>query len=160
MRFDNDFWGSGGRALQLGERFDYDDIVTINWIGGFLQGRYEEGPLSSFAVAGYSRIKYTFEDFFTDDGNGRPFATSPSPIGGYQVKGGANYRLNEVFSVFASIGRVSKVPVFDGVIDAISGSINPDPQNESFMGVETGVKFSIFGQKGYSKVESLSYSME
>jgi outer membrane cobalamin receptor len=152
LRFDNDFWGSGGRAVQLGERFDYNDFVTVNWIGGFLQGRYEAGSLSSFAVVGYSRIKYTFEDFFTDDGNGRPFTASPSPIGGYQVKGGANYRLNEVFSVYASIGRVSKVPVFDGVIDAISGSVNPDPQNESFIGVESGLNFRSLDRRVTAKL--------
>ncbi len=152
LRFDNDFWGPGGRVVQLGERFHYNDLTTVNWIGGFLQGRYETGPLSSFAVVGYSRIKYSFEDFFTDDGHGRPLTASPSPIGGYQVKGGANYRLNNTFSVYASIGRISKVPVFDGVIDAISGSINPDPQNESFIGIEGGMNFRSLDRKVTAKL--------
>ncbi len=152
LRFDNDFWGPGGRVVQLGERFHYNDLTTVNWIGGFLQGRYETGPLSSFAVVSYSRIKYSFEDFFTDDGHGRPFAASPSPIGGYQVKGGANYRLNNTFSVYASIGRISKAPVFDGVIDAISGSVNPDPQNESFIGIESGMNFRSLDRKVTAKL--------
>lgn len=137
LRFDSDYWGPSGRILAPGDRFDYNDITTVNWLGGFAQGQYEKGPLAGFAVIGYSGIRYTFEDFFTNDG-GRPFRVAPDPIRGYQVKGGATYNLTGNLSVFASAGRVSKVPVFDGVVDAISGAVNPDPQNETFMGLEAG----------------------
>ena len=147
VQFDSDFWKPRGRVLKLGDRFDYNDIVTVNWIGGFLQGRYQTDTFSSFAVAGYSSIKYTFEDFFTDDGTGNPFTASPAPIGGYQVKGGANYRLNDALSVYVSLGTVSKVPVFDGVIDAPTGTIYPDPQNETFIGIESGLNFQSLDRK-------------
>ena len=152
MRFDSDFWGPEGRAVQLGDRFDYNDITTVDWIGGFLQSQYGAGPFTSFAVAGYSIVKYSFEDFFTDDGTGRSFAASPGRISGYQIKGGATYSLSDEISVFASAGHVSKVPVFDGVIDAVSGSVNPDPQNESFMGLETGGSFRTRDRKMTAKL--------
>ncbi len=140
LRFDSDYWGASGRILAPGDRFDYNDITTVSWLGGFAQGQFQRGPLAGFAVVGYSGIRYTFEDFFSDDG-GRPFRVTPDPIRGYQVKGGATYSLAGGLSVFASAGQVSKVPVFDGVVDAISGSVNPDPQNETFLGLEAGGTF-------------------
>ena len=123
--------------MQLGDKFDYNDVVTVNWLGGFAQGQYQHGPLSGFAVVGYSGIRYTFEDFFTKH-NGQPFYVAPDPMSGYQFKGGVAYNLTPSLSVFASAGHIAKVPVFDGVIDAISGSVNPDPQNETFVGMEAG----------------------
>ena len=149
---DSDFWGPEGRVLKLGERFEYNDEVTVDWIGAFLQGQYDAGPWSSFAVAGYSRVKYSFEDFFTDDGKGGFFTASPPSIGGYQIKGGASYALNDAISIYGNVGHVSKVPVFDGVIDAISGSINPAPQNETFFGVESGLNFRSLDRKMTAKL--------
>ena len=149
---DSDFWGPEGRVLQLGERFEYNDQVTVDWIGGFLQGQYDTGSWSSFAVAGYSSVKYSFEDFFADDGNGGFFTASPPSIGGYQIKGGTSYSLNDAVSIYVNAGYISKVPVFDGVIDAISGSINPDPQNETFVGIESGMSFRSLNRKMTAKL--------
>ena len=140
LRSDSDYWGESGRVLQLGDRFDYNDVVTVDWLGGFAQGQYARGPLAGFVVVGYSGIAYTFEDFFTDDG-GRPFRAAPDPMYGFQVKGGLTHNVSEDLSIFASAGHVSKAPVFDGVIDAISGSVNPNPKNETFMGMEAGGTF-------------------
>ena len=151
-RGDSDFWEPEGRVLKLGERFEYNDEVAINWIGGFLQGQYDAGPWSGFAVAGYSSVEYSFEDFFTDDGNGEFLTASPPSIGGYQIKGGVSYGLSDALSIYGNVGHVSKVPVFDGVIDAISGSINPDPQNEIFFGVESGMSFRSLNRKMTAKL--------
>lgn len=151
-RTDSEFWGEQGRILKLGDRFDYNDLVTVNWIGGFLQGQYDTGSWNSFAVAGYSSIQYSFENYFKDDGKGNPFKTEPSSIGGFQIKGGTSYRLNEIFTMYANLGYVSKVPVFDGVIDAISGSVNPDPQNETFVGIESGLNYQSMDRKLMAKL--------
>ena len=105
----------------MGDRFNYDDVTTVDWLGGFVQGQYDAGPWTGFAVLGFSGIQYSWVDYFADRGDGRPFQANPDPIYGNQVKGGVTYELTPALSVFASAGRISKVPVFDGVVDAISG---------------------------------------
>ena len=39
------------------------------------------------------------------------------------------------------VGIVSKVPIFDGVIDDDAGVLNPDPKNEKFKSFEGGMTF-------------------
>ncbi|MDE2957794.1 MAG: TonB-dependent receptor [Bacteroidota bacterium] len=141
LRADNEFWGPGGRIVGLGERFHYNDMSTVGWIGGFLQGKLDRGPLSGFGVIGYSAVRYTFEDFFRDDGAGQSFTLEAPAIGAYQIKGGLSYSLTGTLSVYASAGRVSRVPVFDAVIESTSGALNPDPRNEGFLGFEAGGNF-------------------
>ena len=152
LRFDNDFWGDNGKVLVLGDRFEYNDITTVNWIGGFLQGKLDWGRFEGFGVVGYSTVKYTLEDFFKDNGTGQPFTAAPPSIGAYQAKGGLSYSVSEDLSVFVNAGRVSKAPVYDGVIDAITGAVNPDPQNEVFLGFEAGGIYSFPGRTFETKL--------
>ena len=43
--------------------------------------------------------------------------------------------------MFANAGVISKVPIFDGVIDDNNGTLNPDPENEKFLSYEAGAQF-------------------
>jgi outer membrane receptor for Fe3+-dicitrate len=43
--------------------------------------------------------------------------------------------------VYANAGWVSKVPIFDGVIDDVTGTLNSDPKNEEFVSVEAGLMY-------------------
>ena len=140
LRFDNDFWGSGGKQLQAGDKFDYNNTNTVNWIGGFVQGEYTKDELTTYGMAGYSLVKYTFEDLFRDDG-GSPFKAESDNIGGYQIKGGASYATNDNISFYGNAGVVSKVPIFDGAIDDQTGTLNPDPKNEQFIAFEAGATY-------------------
>ncbi len=152
QRFDSDFWGGGGKALQPGDKFDYNNTNTVDWLGAFAQGEYTKDALSAYGMAGYSLVKYTYEDLFKDDGTGSTFQTESDNIGGYQVKGGASYATNDNLSVFANAGLVSKVPIFDGAIDDITGTLNPDPQNEQFIALEAGGTFRSTDRKFAGKV--------
>ena len=140
-RYDNDFWGSDGKALQPGDRFHYNNTNTVDWIGGFAQGEYATDRASAYGMFGYSSIKYTYLDLFRDDGTGNPFFVETKALTGFQLKGGASYLTSDLLSIFANVGLVSKVPIFDGAIDDITGTLNPDPQNEQFLSVELGSAF-------------------
>ena len=141
QRFDSDFWGENGKLLQLGDRFNYNTTNTVDWLGGFVQGAYTSGGIYVYGMAGYSTIKYSHEDHFRDAGDGSTFTIATDRIGGYQIKGGASYLVNDMISVFVNAGLVSKVPILDGALNDITGVLNPDPQNEQFRALETGISF-------------------
>ena len=55
--------------------------------------------------------------------------------------------LNPEWSAYGNAGWVSKVPIFDGVIDDNSGVINPNPENETFVSFEAGTRFRSLNRK-------------
>ena len=142
LRFDSDFWGPDGRVLAPGDRFDYYNTNTVDWLGGYLQGQHATGALTAYAMAGYSTVRYAYTDHFRDTGSGSPFSARSGPIGGYQLKGGASHSLSPHVSAFVNAGLVSKVPIFDGAIDDITGVVNPQPHNERFLALEAGLTLS------------------
>ena len=126
----------------LGDRVDYDFTNTVNWFGGYLQGEYSNGNLTAYGTAGYSIIKYNYTNHFKMAENGSDELTAESDgIGGYQIKGGLSYTFTETVSAFANAGLVSKVPIFDAVINDRDGTIAKDPENEKFNSLEAGVMF-------------------
>lgn len=141
QRYDSDFWGESGKLLKSGDRFHYNNTNTVDWIGGYAQGAYSSGGVYVYGMAGYSSIKYAHEDHFRDSGNGSKFTLESDRIGGLQVKGGASYLTGNGISMFVNLGLVSKVPIFDGAINDITGILNPDPQNEQFQAFEAGVSY-------------------
>jgi len=141
QRYDSDFWGENGKVLQAGDRFNYYNTNTVDWLGGYVQGAFDTGTLYVYGMAGYSTIKYAYKDHFRDAGNGTPFTLETDQIGGYQIKGGASYAMNDRVSVFVNAGLVSKVPILDGALNDITGVLNPNPKNEQFQALEAGVSF-------------------
>ncbi len=138
----SDFDSEGEYNKVLGDRIDYDFTNTVNWFGGYLQGEYSNGNLTAYGTAGYSIIKYNYTNHFKMAENSSDELTAESDgIGGYQVKGGLSYTFTETVSAFANAGLVSKVPIFDAVINDRDGTIAKDPENEKFTSLEAGVMF-------------------
>jgi len=140
-RTDSDFWPEDGQLLQPGDKFNYSNTNTVDWIGGYLQGAYTSGPFYAYGMGGYSTIKYSHEDHFRDAGDGTAFTLETDRIGGYQIKGGASYELSPMVSAFVNAGLVSKVPILDGALNDITGVLNPDPKNEQFQAIEAGLSY-------------------
>lgn len=139
----SEFWDTGADTqLGLGDKVDYYNTNTVDWLGLFAQGQYEKGPFTAFLVAGYSNISYGMEDFFrrAAPGSNETFKLEKNNITGDQFKGGINYEFTKNFSGFANLGFVSKVPNFDGAINDVSGVI-VDAPNEEFTSGEVGVRF-------------------
>ena len=126
----------------LGDKIAYDFTNTVNWMGGYLQGEYSYGDLTAYATAGYSTIKYNYTNHFAKAKNSNDELTAETDgIGGYQAKGGFSYRFTNTLNAFVNAGYVSKVPIFDAVINDRDGTVAADPENEKFTSFEGGLMF-------------------
>lgn len=141
----NDFGSQLG--LGLGDKIAYHNTNTVDWIGGFVQAEYKMEKFSIYATGGYSTIKYNYLNHFIAGEDGNELQANTDWIGGYQIKGGANYNISETFSVFANVGLISKVPIFDAVIDDYDGTVAENPENEEFTAIEGGAIFSSLDDK-------------
>jgi hypothetical protein len=135
----NEFDSPSQYNKMLGDRIDYDFTNTVNWIGGYGQAEYNYGNVTFYGMAGYSMIKYNYTNHFRKaEGSNDELTAETDWIGGYQAKGGFSYRFTETLSAFANAGYVSKVPIFDAVINDRDGTIATDPENEKFTSFELG----------------------
>jgi iron complex outermembrane receptor protein len=135
------------QRVGLGDRIDYNFTNTVDWIGFFGQGEYKKDLVSAYGMAGYSIIKYNYTNHFRDDGTGKETTAETDWISGAQVKGGASYRLRDDVDIFANAGYVSKVPIFDDVINDRTGTKAEDPKNEKFTSIEGGANYRTLAGK-------------
>ena len=63
------------------------------------------------------------------------------------MKGGAVRNLNPEWSAYGNVGLVSKVPIFDGVIDDVNGLPIDNPKNETFTSFEAGTRYRSLGRR-------------
>lgn len=138
----NEFDKEGDYNKGLGDKIAYNFTNNVNWIGGYLQGEYSYGSITAYGTAGYSIIKYNYKNHFRKAKDSDSELTAESDaIGGYQAKGGLSYRFTETLNAFANVGYVSKVPIFDAVINDRDGTVADDPENEKFTSIEGGLMF-------------------
>lgn len=126
---------------KLGDKIDYDFTNTVNWIGGYAQGEYIMDQFTFYATTGVSAIKYDYINNFRKGADGNKLTAETDMITGFQLKGGASFRATRALDVFANAGFVSKVPIFDQVINDRNGTIAEDPVNEKFLSAEAGVNW-------------------
>jgi len=131
----------------LGDKIAYNNTNTVDWFGGFAQGEYSKDKITAYGTLGWSMISYTYTDHFTKDTDGSELFSETDFIHGYQVKGGASYRMTATNSVYANAGYVSKVPIFDQVISDRDGRVALDPTNETFISFEAGTNNKLFDNK-------------
>jgi iron complex outermembrane recepter protein len=139
----NDFESGTEYYKRLGDKIDYDNTNTVNWLGGYVQAEYTKQLYTLYGTAGYSVIKYDYVDHFKMDETGSEREVKTDWIGGYQFKGGASYRMSESVDVFANAGYVSKVPIFDQVINDVNGTKVDNPKNEKFVSLEAGINSKL-----------------
>mgnify|MGYP005843611139 CR=1 FL=1 len=136
---------------QLGDRIDYNNTNKVNWYGGYLQGEYTKDKYTLYANAALSTIKYDYTDHFKTqipgDLSSGELKQETDYILGYQLKGGASYRFTNEWSVFGNVGYVSKVPIFDQVINDVNGTKVDNPKNEKFLSFELGVNSLLLQNK-------------
>ncbi len=141
----SEFWNeAAGEGLRgLGDKINYHNENQVKWIGAHLQAQRTTQAGSFYAMTGVSMISYNFTDFFKrSPTNASDFLTLESGnLYGSQVKGGVVRNVTEEWSLYGNAGYVSKVPIFDGVIDDVSAILNDDPKNETFRSFEVGARF-------------------
>lgn len=134
----SDFWTGDDEVRGLGDKIDYNFDNTVDWFGGFAQGEYRQDGVSAYGMVGLSNIKYGYTNNFVAGDDGNPLTSESDNILGVQIKGGGLAAVNDNVDLYANLGYVSKVPIFDGVIDDRAGITNVDPKNEKFYSVEFG----------------------
>ncbi len=132
------------KRVGLGDKIAYNFTNNVNWIGGYLQGEYQTDDYSVYATVGMTNIKYKHHNYFVEDPEsaGQMLIRESGNIQGGQVKLGGLYSINSNFDVYGNFGLISKVPIFDNVIDDRSGAVNEDPVNEKYYFYEGGVRYS------------------
>ncbi|MCF7841399.1 MAG: TonB-dependent receptor [Lentisphaeria bacterium] len=137
---------------KLGDKVAYNFTNNVDWFGVFAQGEYKTGPLTAFGMYGWSQIQYKYTNHFWDASNdgisgnenddGELYMESPKISAG-QIKGGASFEVMSGLRLFANLGFVNKVPIFDNVIDDYNGAINDDPKPEKFTSYEGGLDYRV-----------------
>ena len=125
-----------GKVVRLGDEIAYHNSTTVDWIGGFVQGKYDVSKFNLYGMAGLSSIKYSYQDHFTVENE----KIVSDAISTFQVKGGGVYNLDDRMSAFANVGYVEKPPIMDNVI-YYDGTVATDPDNEKFTLLEYGGKY-------------------
>ena len=132
----------------LGDRIDYNNTNTVNWLGGYVQGEYTKDKFTVFAIVGYSSVRYDYTDHFKkDEITGKELNLVVDWTSGYQIKGGASFRTSETVHLYVNGGYVSKVPLFDQVISDVNGTFIENPTNEKFLSFEAGANTTFLQNK-------------
>lgn len=135
---DNSNVNNPNNRAKVGDKISYYNDGLVLWEGGFVQGEYKAGSLAAFVSLAASNTSYKRIDHFLYLKGSDNYETDYVNFFGYQVKGGANYNLNENHNVFANVGYFEKAPFFNAVFLNNQNVVNPEAQNEKIMSAELG----------------------
>ena len=123
------------------QKIVYFNVGKVNWLGFFGQVEYSTEKLSTFVQGSWSRQGFQRIDYFKYADND-PMQTSKwVNLPGYNIKGGANYNINDKHNVFINAGLYSKQPLFRAVFPNYTNDPNPDLTNEKIKAFEAGYGF-------------------
>ena len=107
----------GGKTLGQEEHIGYSNDGEVLWYSGFGQVEFTKNNFSAFIQGSVSNQAYRrIDNFVKEDGTTKQQGqfvdtkTSFKNLIGYNVKGGANYNINENHNVFANVGFYSNQP--------------------------------------------------
>ncbi|MDP5105824.1 MAG: TonB-dependent receptor [Polaribacter sp.] len=141
--YDNSNVNNPNAALQVGDKYGYHNDGKVGWLGFFGQLEYGTENFDAFLSTSFQRSTYQRIDYFQYDLSteaGRDIATTDKiGLNGYSIKGGANYRIDDVQNVFTNIGYFERPANFDAVFQNFNNtSVNPDAENEKIFSIELG----------------------
>lgn len=123
------------------EKIDYNNNGYVRWYGAFTQLEYSTERLSAFVQGAVSQQGFSREDLFQYKNDDPLQKTKFENILGGNVKGGANFNINDHHNVFANAGYYSKQPFFNAVYPNNKSIINGNLVNEKIIGFEAGYGF-------------------
>ena len=148
--FDDNNVNNPNAALSVGDKMGYNNDGEVGWLGFFGQLEYGIDNFNAFVSTSvqktsYQRIEYFLYDLSTEAG--RDLATSDKiNLNGYSIKGGANFKLDDVQNVFANIGYFERPAIFTAVFNGYNNTkINADAENEKVFSMELG--YGLRGEK-------------
>ncbi len=138
----------GGKTLGQEEHIGYSNDGEVLWYSGFGQVEFTKNNFSAFIQGSVSNHAYRrIDNFVKEDGTTKQQGqfvdtkTSFKNLIGYNVKGGANYNINENHNVFANVGFYSKQPFMSAVYPNNQQVLNPNLTNEKIFSAEVGYGF-------------------
>ena len=148
--FDNENVNNPNAALVVGDKMGYNNDGQVGWLGFFGQLEYGTENFDAFVSSSLQKTSYQRIEYFLYDLNteaGKDLATSEKiKLDGYSIKGGANYRLDDVQNVFANIGYFERPAAFNAVFNGYNNTkINRDAENEKVFSMELG--YGLRGEK-------------
>ncbi|MCE3075398.1 TonB-dependent receptor [Chryseobacterium gwangjuense] len=136
----------GGSNAPMEDRASFSNDGEVLWYSGFGQVEYSNDKLSAFLQGSISNQGYQRIDDFIKPGTKQQGQVIDRKTGfknlfGYNVKGGANYNINDNNNVFANVGYYSKQPMMSAVYPSNQQVVNPNLTNEKIFSVELGYGF-------------------
>lgn len=140
--FDDSDVNNPNSALQVGDKFSYNNDGEVGWQGLFSQLEYGKDKLHVFVAGAVSNTSYRRIDYFQYTSNDPLRETDKYNFTGFSIKGGANYNLNDYHNVFANIGYFEKAAEFGSVFLQFDNEhINADAENQKIFSAELGYGF-------------------
>lgn len=131
------------KDIDAEEKIDYYNDGIVRWLGAFGQLEYTDGVVSAFVQGGVSQQGFKRIDYFTYLDSDPLQETDFENLLGGNIKGGANFNLDEAHNVFFNAGYYSKQPLFDAVYLNFVNELNPDLTNEKILGLEAGYGINL-----------------
>lgn len=134
----------GGSQVPIENRLGYSNDGEVLWYSAFGQIEYSKDKISAFLQGsvsnqGYQRIDEFVQDGITQQRNQTVYRkTGFKNLFGYNIKGGANYNIDDNNNVFANIGYYSKQPFMNTVYPSNQQVVNPQLTNEKIFSAELG----------------------
>jgi outer membrane cobalamin receptor len=123
------------------QKIEYFSVGNVRWIGGFTQAEYTSDKYSAFIAGGLVSQQFQREDYFNYLDNDPEQISEWVSMNGFNVKGGANYNINDKHNVFFSAGINNKPAQFGAVFPYYTNKINEDLTNEKITSFELGYGF-------------------
>ncbi len=131
------------KDIDAEEKIDYYNDGIVRWLGAFGQLEYTDGVVSAFLQGGVSQQGFKRIDYFNYLDSDPEQETDFENLLGGNIKGGANFNLNEAHNVFFNAGYYSKQPLFDAVYLNFRNDLNPELTNEKILGLEAGYGINL-----------------
>ncbi len=133
-------------ALNVGDKFAYNNDGNVGWQGFFMQAEYDKEKLAAFISASFSNTSYQRVDYFNYLDSDPIQTTDKYNFIGYGTKGGANYNLSDIHNVFVNVGYFEKAPEFGAVFQRFDNEhINDQAENQKIFSTEIG--YGLRGEK-------------
>jgi hypothetical protein len=123
------------------DKINYNNDGLVNWYGAFTQLEYSADKLTAFFQGSVSNQGFRRDDYFLYLTPNPLSSTDYKNLLGGNVKGGANYNINDNHNVFVNAGYYSKQPFFNAVYPNNKSLVNENLTNEKVLGLEAGYGF-------------------
>ena len=123
------------------EKISFYSKGNVRWYGAFTQLEYSKDNLTAFVQGAVSQQAFQRVDEFVYLKSSPLAKTNFENILGGNVKGGANYNIDDKQNVFVNAGYYSKQPFFNAVYPNNRSVLNGNLVNEKIIGFEAGYGF-------------------